>query len=145
MQYMTDENGRKYVQDFYIYNTPVITSLAAAAASTVIIPIEADSSFTVLKTSYFADIAGAVQTDSTRVLPLVTIAISDSGSGRNLQNSATPINTYGGHDGLPMVWPVPREFKASSSISITFTNFSDATTYADLRLSLIGIKKFYMS
>lgn len=143
MKTLTDENGRRYEQDFYIYSTPIITSLAAAASQTVIIPIEADSSFTIIKASYFADIAGAAQTDSTRVIPLVSVQIQDSGSGRNLQNVAIPINCYGGSDGLPFVWPIPREFKPSSSISVTFTNFSAATTYANLRLTFSGIKKFF--
>lgn len=132
---------RKFILDHFIYSG-VVAALAPGASASVTIPIEADSMFTLVKSSYVADIAGAAQTEDTRVIPLISVAITDSGSGRNLQNLPVPMSALAGHEGLPMVWPVPREFLASSTITMTFTNTSAATTYNNVVLSLIGFKSF---
>lgn len=133
---------RKFILDHFIYSNVALTSLAPGTSASVTIPIEADSMFTVVKSSYVADILGAAQTDSTRVIPLISVAITDSGSGRQLQNTPVPISSLAGHEGLPMVWPVPREFLASSTITMTFTNNSTGVTYNNVVLSLIGFKSF---
>lgn len=136
-----DKDGNKWVQDYYAYVANAGASLAANAVVTVSLPVEADSTFILTKMAYSADVALALQTDSSRVIPLVTVAIVDSGSGRNLQNAPVPIGCLGGHDGLPFVLPVPREFKPSSSIAVTFTNTS-ANVYGNVKLVLFGYKKF---
>lgn len=130
-----------FILDHFIY-TGSLVQLAAGQTLSISIPIEADSMFTVVKSSYFADIAGAAQTADTRVIPLIDVSITDSGSGRNLQNSPVPLNSFGGDGGLPMVWPVPREFNASATITMTLTNNSAATTYSNIKVSLIGFKSF---
>jgi hypothetical protein len=129
------------VKDHFIYRAAVDT-LAAGSIKTSIIQIEADSSFVAVKCSYFADIAGAPQTEDTRVIPLVRVQIQDSGSGRNLQNFSIPIDTIAGRGELPFVLPIPREFKASSNIKFTFENYSAATTYANVEFILAGYKTF---
>ena len=140
---LTDENGRKYVPDHFIYKA-VVSALAAAGSSTAQIAIEANSDFVWLKTAYFADIAGAAQTEETRVIPLVRVAITDSGSGVNLQNLPIPVPAMAGHEGLPLAMSQARIFSANSNISITFTNYSAATTYANVELMFIGYRKFYL-
>lgn len=137
-----DANG-KFYKDFYFYKAQV-TGLAAATSATSVINIEANSDFIWLKTAYAADLAGAAQTEDSRVLPLVRVAITDSGSGRQLQNLPIPLTSMGGHEGLPFNLPVPREFQKNSNISITFTNYSAATTYTNVEIVLIGYKKFYL-
>lgn len=139
---MTDENGRRYIPDYFIYRTPP-TSLAASASATAQISINAEGDFVLTKMSYAADVAGAAQTDSSRVIPLVNVSLTDSGSGRNLQNFPVPISTMAGSEGLPFNLPVPRVFKANSNLSITFTNSSAATTY-NVTLCLIGYNKLYL-
>lgn len=131
----------KFWQDYFTY-VALCPSVIAAASFTANINIEADSTFTVVKTAYFADITGAAQTDSTRVVPLINISISDSGSGRNLQNIPVPIDCIAGRGELPYVWPVPREFKPSSNISVTFQNYSAATTYENVKFCMLGFKRF---
>lgn len=128
--------------DSFIYTTPVIASLAPAAQAQVSINFEADTQFVCVKTAYFVDIAGGAQTDSSRVIPLITAALTDSGSGRNLQNSAIPLIAYAGTGELPMIWPNPRPFAPNSTLSFTFTNYSAATTYTNLFFCLIGFKRF---
>ena len=129
------------IKDHYIYKA-IVSSLAAAASTTVTIQLEADADFVLVKTSYFADLAGTAQTDSTRIIPLVHVQIQDSSSGRNLQNLPIPLDSMAGRGELPFVFPIPRIFKANSSIKFTFDNFSAATTYTNIELSLIGFKVF---
>lgn len=138
-----DRDGRRFIADHFIYKVAIAT-LAAAASATGQIVIEANSDFVWLKTAYVVDIAGAAQSDSSRVIPLVRVLITDSGSGKNLQNLPIPISAMAGHEGLPQNLAFGRTFSASSSISFTFNNYSAATTYANLELSLIGYRKFYV-
>ncbi len=138
-----DGNGT-YFKDFFFYRA-YVTSLASGVSSTSVVSIEANSDFVWLKSSYFADLAGAVQTNDSRVIPLCTVSITDSGSGRNLQSNPIPINSVAGHDGLPLNLPVPRVFQRNSNVTFTFTNNAvGGTTYLNLTLTLIGYKKFYL-
>ena len=128
--------------DFYIYEED-FASIANGASSTGTINIQADSDFVLQKMTYFADISAAVQTNSSRVIPLATILVTDSGSGRNLMESAVPISSIMGTGNVPFILPKPKLFKARTTISITVANFSASTTYA-IRLSFIGYKVFYL-
>jgi hypothetical protein len=132
---------KQYTEDYYIYTASVPT-IGATVSATDVISIEADANFILQKLVVFADIAGAVQTTDSRVLPLVNVTIQDSGSGRNLQDQATPIGNLAGTGSLPFILPKPREFKSKANINVTFTNFSAATTYLNLTLSFIGYKIF---
>jgi hypothetical protein len=127
--------------DYYVYSA-IIPTLANTVSATDIIAIEADANFVVQKLAIFADIAGAVQTFDSQVLPLLNITIQDSGSGRNLQDQATPVANIAGSGRLPFILPKPRLFKSKSNINVGFTNFSNATTYLNITLSFIGYKIF---
>ncbi len=127
-------------KDLYFYRASS-TALAAAGSDTDQVKIETDANFLWVKSAYQADIAAATQTENTRVLPLITVELLDSGSGRNLQDNPIPIDSMAGRGLLPMVLPIPRLFRANSTISVTFTNFSAATTY-NIYLTLIGYKVF---
>lgn len=129
------------IKDFYT-NVAEVSSLAAGASATAIVKVEADASFVLVKMAYFADIAGAAQTDSSRVIPLVNVEFTDSGSGRNLQSSAVPISSLCGDGALPFILPIPRRFQANSNIAVKFTNYSAATPYDNVRIALIGYKEF---
>lgn len=140
---MTDADGRVFMPDHFIY-TARVSNVAAGTSVSALINIEANSDFVWLKTAYMADIAGAAQTDSSRVLPLVRVSITDSGSGVNLQNLPVAISTLAGHEGLPLNLSQPRVFSANSNISLTFSNYSDSTTYANVDISFIGYRKLYL-
>lgn len=133
-----------YVLDHYIYSINA-ASIAAGASQSFPLSIEADSNFTWEKTSVFASLAGATQTQSSQVLPQVTVQIQDSGSGRLLQNIPVQITSMAGNGQLPFVLPVPRVFKARSTVIFTLVNTSAAETYTNLQLSLIGYKSFFLS
>lgn len=129
--------------DYFIYPLSVASIAPGVAATAVVqLQISADSDFYWNATSVMADIAGAVQTDSSRVLPLVTVQIQDQGSNRNLFNSAVPITGIAGANGEPYRLVHPRLFTRATSISATFVNISAATTYANLFLLLHGFKVY---
>lgn len=135
------EAAGKVFLDFFVYVAEVI-DLAPGASQTDIVNVQADSDFILDKMAVSADIAGAGQTEATRVIPLATLLINDTGSGRNLQSDPMDINSVAGNGQLPFVLTQPRVFTANSSIQFTFTNFDAADTYANLRLALIGRKVF---
>lgn len=130
---------------FFIYQTPNIAALAPAANSPQPLQFDQDSNFVLQKISYFCDIAGAVQTDSTRVLPLVTLQITDSGNSQGFMNAPVPIPAFLGDGRLPFVLPQPMVIRPNATLQFNFTNYSAGTTYANLRIDLIGIKRFFVA
>jgi hypothetical protein len=129
------------VLDDFVYIAKV-DSIASGETKTININIEADSDFILDKRSFFAAIAGAAQTDSGRVIPLINMATQDSGSGRLLQSQPVPVSAICGNGELPFVLAQPRVFSANSTINFTFTNTSAATTYTDFSVALVGRKVF---
>lgn len=127
-------------RDFYSY-TQRAAALAAAATTGLVFQIEADSYFYLNALSYTADIAAGPLTDSTNVVPLVTVVLFDSGSGRQLMANPVPINSIFGYNGAPFRLPKPRRFAATSQITATLVNYSAATTY-NLSLTLSGFKVY---
>lgn len=133
----------QYVEDFFIYTLATLVPLVAGATFNGNITIQADSDFKAVKLMQFASIAGAAQTESSRVIPLVNMTILDTGSGRNLFSAATPLGALFGDGRLPFILPVPRIFKARTNIAIALSNFSAATSY-DIVLAIAGAKIFQM-
>lgn len=132
------QNARKF---FFAYQTPNIATIAAAAATSNVITFDADSVFCWIKTTYTTDLAGAVQTSSSRVVPLATVNIVDTGSGQSFFNAQTPIPAIAGESAsLPFILPAPQFIQPNSSLQFSWINYSAATTYANLRLQLIGFK-----
>lgn len=126
--------------DFFTYEVDFF-NLAAAQTQTNNFTVQAEADFLLSKVTLIADLDGAAVTDAARIVPLCTILINDTGSGRNLSNIAMPIANMFGSGGLPFILPRQRVFLARSVVNITLANYSDATTY-NLRLSFIGEKAF---
>lgn len=136
--------GRPPVQfweDFAVYEIDS-GSIANGVTTVGNLTIQQDSAFKWMKTCVFADLAGAVQSQSSQVIPLATLQITDLGSGRNLFSAPAPLGNIAGLMGSPLILPIPRRFKPFSQIQFTFANFSAGTTYANIRVSLIGTKIF---
>ena len=106
-----------------------------------IVNIEADSDLILQKFAYEADIAAAAFTFTTRPIPLITIQLIDSGSGRQLMQNPIPVSSFMGDGQLPFILPNPRLFLRNSTIQIAFTNFDAAITY-NIRLAFIGYKTY---
>lgn len=131
--------------EFYVYTQNFTSDLNNAVAPTGTgngsINIQADSDFVLQKLTYFADIAKAAQTENTRVIPLMSIQIRDTGSGRDIIENATPVSNIFGTGQLPFILPTKKLFLARSTIAITVTNFDAAVTY-NLQLAFVGYKVF---
>lgn len=130
------------IEDYFVYQLD-FTALTGGTTANSSIQIQADSDFKWVKSSYHANIANGTQTDSSRVIALATINITDTGSGRQLMSAPVPIEDIFGTGLLPYILPVPRIFRARSTISVSLANFTAATTY-NIRLSFIGTKLFKM-
>lgn len=127
--------------DLFTYAAPVL-AIAAGAAQSVNIQIDTEADFECSKLTYAADIAGAAQTDSGRVVPLVTVSISEGGaSARPLMNTPVPISSLFGDGRIPFILPSPKIFRAGQMLSFSFVNISAGTTYR-LYAALIGRKLF---
>ena len=134
-------NGNEaQLPDYYSYNFEIL-GLSANAADSASQQIEASANFIWVKTSGFADIAAAVQTHDTRVVPLVTLQVTDVGSGRSLYDGPAAWSNVVGWGEIPYMLPLKRKWQANTAIRIDAFNFSAATTY-NLRLSLSGYKNF---
>lgn len=131
---------QEIARDFFIYGVSFL-GLAPGASATNSVSIQADSDFIAQKLAYSADLAGASQTDSSRVIALCDVLITDTGSGRQLMNSGVPISCFFGQGDSPFILPQPKIFRANTLISVTVTNNSAADTY-NLKLSFIGVKSF---
>lgn len=127
-------------RDFFVYDIDFL-AIAPGATSNGQIQIQADSDFELQKLTQFSDIAVADQTESTRVLPLVTIQVTDTGTGRQMFNAPVPIAALFGDGRIPFILPTAKIFTQNASVAFTLSNYSAATTY-NVRLQLIGAKIF---
>lgn len=134
-------NNPGIYRSYYVY-TLGVDSIAASAVASDTVNIENDSQFIWTKTSYFCDLAGAAQTDSSRVIPLVNLQITDSGSARQFFDEAQPVNSIAGQGNIPFILPSPFVFKNNANINASFTNFSNASTYLNLKISLHGFRVY---
>lgn len=126
--------------DYYVYELD-FSALANGTSSSGSFIIQADSWFLWTQGAVFADVAAAGQLASTLVVPLVTVLITDTGSGRQLMNTAVPVSSMFGTGALPYVLPRQRAFMPNSTVSVQVNNFDAAQAY-NLRLSFIGEKGF---
>ena len=127
------------VSDFFTYQLNFLL-LGANAVVTLPIVFDASSDFTWYYASYVADANSAVQTQATRVYPLVDVLITPSDTSAQFMNVAAPITSLFGNGENPFVLPAPRLIPARSTMNFTVTNRDAANT--NLRLSLIGVKNW---
>lgn len=139
----SQSNVSQTIKDFYIYRT-TYDALGAGTSQSDNFTVEADSDFMLHKLAYFADIAQAAQEEQTRVLPLITALITDTGSGRQLSSGAIPVPSYFGSGRLPFILPAPKLFLARSVVQVQVENFSASTEY-NVKLAFIGYKIFRLS
>lgn len=125
----------------YVYTLSVAT-LAAGASTDATRTIDTDSIFILQKLAYAADVGGAAQTDSSRVVPLVSLQLRDGGSDRPFSDTPVPLSAYAGEQGIPYLLPTPYAFDGKSSIFALFENYSAGTTYANITIALHGVRVF---
>jgi hypothetical protein len=125
--------------EFFIYPINFLL-LAVAEVRPVVLTIDATSEFVWYYGAYAADANGAIQTAATRVYPLVDIMITPTDTTAQMSQAPVPVTSMFGIGENPFVLPAPRLFPARTSITFTATNRDAANT--NLRLQLIGVKRF---
>lgn len=129
-------------RDWYSYTATVLSAnFAAGATAQATISIEADSYFYFNALSYTADLAGAALTESTNIIPLASLVILDTGSGRQLMAQPAPLPSIAGDGKRPYRLPKPRRFAPTSQIVLTLVNYSAASAY-NLRVTFHGFKVY---
>lgn len=135
----TEQQAAQNLQSFFGY--PISLSVTSSGSATTTFSIQSDSHFKLQKLTYFADIAAATQTASSRVIPLVTIQITDSSSGRDLFSSPIPLPALFGNGELPFILPTPKLLLSRSTITVALANYSAATDY-NVYLGFLGAKVY---
>ncbi len=140
---LTDEQIFKMSQacDFYVYDLDFAALLNTTTQQNNL-TIQTDSSFIWMLGTYQADIAGAAQTESTVVVPNVTVQIQDASSGRQLFSAPVPLSSVFGIPGQPpYVLPICRFFRANTQLTVTLTSYEASVDY-NIRLQLHGMKRY---
>lgn len=127
--------------DDYTYATSPTTVAAGTSVSTSI-QIEADSSFEILKRMIFASWT-AVESSAVPLASgiLMTVQMTDTGSGRNLFNTAVLASNAFGTAQFPFIMQQTKVFSARSVISFTLANIG-SVDYHNVQVALNGRKIF---
>jgi len=127
-------------RDFFTYELDFAALVTATSAQSSF-TIQSDSSFLWQYGAMFVDLAAAGQVESNQIIPLVSCAITDSGSGRQLSSANVPLMAQFGNGRLPFMLPSPRFFRSQTQVNVSLTNFSNGVNY-NIKLSFIGTKFF---
>lgn len=133
---------RTNFRDQFFYAARVTGLSSVAPNGNSIINIDADADFYMTAMTYQADIAVATLTEATNVIPLVTLLITDTGSGRSLSNIAVPISTLMGDGKNPYRLPYPRKFASNATIQLAYTAYVAAGTTYNITTVLHGYKQY---
>ena len=127
--------------DDYTYAT-IPVSIAAGASVSTSIQIEADSNFEILKRMIFGSWS-AVESSAVPLTygTLLTVQMTDTGSGRNLFNTPVIAANAFGTAQFPFVMQQTKIFSARSVIAFTLSNLS-GVDYHNVQLAFSGRKIF---
>lgn len=128
-------------KDWFSY--PVtFNTLVNGTPQTQNLPIDAGSDFYMTAIEYLAtdSASTAAVTTSTRVIPLVTILLTDSGSNRQLMQNPVLLDSIAGSGAWPHRLIHPRLFLRNSNIQILVQSFDANATYGTLRLNFEGFR-----
>lgn len=143
---MGDPNKQILVEDFFTYSTPnPFSNIAVGGNATQQIQIQADSDFLIQKLCYYTNTANVAQTANSIPIPNLSCIITDTGSGRQLMNTAIPVANIFGTGQNPFILPKPKLIAASSNLQIQVFNFDAAVATQQLYLAFIGVKIYYKS
>jgi hypothetical protein len=124
---------------FLVANVTSLSSTAPNGQSSI--QIDNGYDFYWYAMTHQADIGGVAQTESSRVIPLVTVLMNDSSASRNLANNPTPLETLSGTGEFPYRLIRPRLFPANTVITFTWVSYVvSGTTYANIYHLLHGYR-----
>lgn len=132
--------------DYYWYvanpTNAGVNALAPGATGNTSIQIDAGTDFYWIATTIQADISGGALTESSDIIPLVTLLINDTGTSRNLMNAPVPLGSLCGDGKRPYRLVRPRLFRANSIVNLTFVSYVAAgTTYTNLYFVMHGYRR----
>jgi len=127
-------------KDWYIYSASAL-AIGAGDNVTDTINIQANSDFMLYKLSYVAYMGLGPVTEAFRQEPLVSVQLTDTGSGQQLFSNQLPLTLMFGTGERIYTLPQARRFRANTTMSINFLNFSAGTTY-DIYLAFHGMKMY---
>lgn len=128
--------------DYFWYAGRVSGLSSVAPNGNILINTDADSDFYCVAMSHFTDIAAAAETESTSILPLVNVQITDTGSGKALMNTPVPVPSIMGDGKRPYRFVRPRVFLANATINMAFTAYVAAGTTYNISVILHGYKVY---
>lgn len=130
--------ARKIVLDHFVYRARFVNLLAGANGQ-VTIPIQADSDFLWVATSFVVFTAA----NTIDPAPDMEFSVIDTGSGRQLQDAPMHVLNATGNGQWPFILPEPKIFSGNGSIQVSVTDLS-AVAKARVEFSLLGSKIFYV-
>lgn len=137
---LTGDNLRN--QDRWFNYTVTIAAAQFAAAMAAAVPLAfnlaAGYDFLWSETTYYADIAGAAQTDSTRVIPeaMVQFFLAQE----PYQGEELPLQSVAGDGRHPYQLPVPFWIRGQAALVLNVRNASAATAY-NLWVTISGFRR----
>jgi hypothetical protein len=135
-------SAKQVIRKPFTYSTNFAAAvLTAGATVTNQLAIQSDAPFLVQAQAYTADVAAAGQTAATATYPLVSVLMTNTGSGMQLMNQAVPVTQIFGNGQFPFVLPEPMLLEARTNLQIAASNRDAAQAY-NLFLSFIGVKLF---
>jgi hypothetical protein len=139
---ITSSNKNRFL---FTYQTPNIASLGLGASATNSILFDNDSVFEWTKLTVWAydDSPHTSEiTNSSIIVPSVTLQIQDTGQGAYYSNAPIPLGVYAGAFGLPSILAAPQFIAPNATLQFTFTSEqgTGGKTYYNLRVQLHGFK-----
>ena len=129
--------------DLFYYTFPDVTDIAAGSTSQpVTVQIQNDSDFEWMASCYHYSLAEAAFTYSSQPIPNWKATIIETGSGKQLMNAPTPVDSIFGVPGRPIWLQQPKVFSRNSVIQMTIANFDAAVADGNFIATFIGRKLY---
>lgn len=125
--------------DAFFFNVDFLSIAAAGGTDTQTFVVPQNSDYLIVGAT--ATVSDPAAEETTRPTSSLTIAMTDSGSGRELQNRPAGFGNLVGTGQRPAVWPHPKYLDRSSEFSTVIVN-NDTVNAIRVRLSYIGFKAF---
>lgn len=127
--------------DYFWYAARQTGLSSVAPTGLQIINLDADSFFYCVALTQVTDIGGVAYTDTATPIPLVTLQITDTGTGKALMNTPLLISGMTGDGRRPYRFVRPRVFQPNASIQLAFNaGFMAAGTTYNIQVQLHGYK-----
>lgn len=138
---------RRNNADYFWYAVSVSGIVSTAPTASATVNLDADSYFYCVALTSVSQIQtgglGAAYTESTAPLPLVTLNIQDSATGKSLMNTPLLIPGFTGDGKRPYRFVRPRVFNPNASVQLSFngSQMAAGTTYG-IQIILHGYKVY---